>query len=71
MFTHRAPKHQPGPMPWAVAHTERRDGRFQHCGNVYHYHDTEAEAKKTRKWLLDQGKYAGEVEYRPSECNRL
>jgi hypothetical protein len=59
------------PMPWAVAHTERRDGRFQHTGNVYHYHDTKAQAVKTQRWLLKEGKYAGAVEYRPGECNRL
>ncbi len=58
-------------MPWAVAKTERRDGRFQYSGNVYYYHDTKAEAEKTRKWLLTQDRYAGEVEYRPGECNRL
>lgn len=62
---------QPRPMPWAVARTERRDGRFEHTGNVYYYHDTKKEAAKTRAWLLKQGKYAGQVEYRPGECNRL
>lgn len=59
------------PMCWAVAHTERRDGRFQHPGNVYHYHETKDEAVKTREWLLSHGKYAGDVEFRPGECNRL
>lgn len=58
-------------MPWAVAKTPSRDGQFKHPGNVFYYHDTKAQAVKTRKWLLEQGKYAGEVEHRPGECNRL
>lgn len=58
-------------MPWAVAKTEDRSGRFQYPGNVYFYHDTKEQAAATRKWLLKQGKYAGEIEYRPGECNRL
>jgi hypothetical protein len=62
---------KPRPMPWAVAKTDRRDGIYRHTGNVYYYHDTRAEAVKTREWLLRNGKYAGEIENRPGECNRL